>query len=247
MRIDILSLFPGMFRGPFDESIIKRAVEAGVVSIHLHDIRNWASGRHRVCDDYPFGGGPGMLMKPEPVFAATEAVLEMAPERGPVILLTPLGRRFDHQTALELSREQRLVFLCGHYEGVDARVHEHLVTGEISIGDYVLSGGELAAMVVVDAVVRHLPGALGSPESAQEESFAEGLLEAPHYTRPPEFRGWAVPEVLLSGHHAEIAKWRRRRNLLFTAQRRPDLLARTELTAEDRRWLAEEGPSEGEA
>jgi tRNA (guanine37-N1)-methyltransferase len=241
MRIDILSLFPGMFRGPFDESIVKRAVDAGLVSIHLHDIRDWAEGRHRVCDDYPYGGGPGMVLKPEPVFAATEAVLEMAPERGPVIALTPVGRQFDHGVAVELSRHERLVLLCGHYEGFDARVHEHLATDEISIGDYVLSGGEMAAMVLVDAVVRHLPGALGSPESAAEESFAEGLLEAPPYTRPPEFRGWAVPEVLLSGHHAEVAKWRRRRNLLLTARRRPDLLARAQLSDEDRLWLSAGG------
>ncbi len=241
MRIDILSLFPGMFQGPFDESIVKRAVDAGLVSIHLHDIRDWAEGRHSVCDDYPYGGGPGMVLKPEPVFAATEAVLEMAPERGPVVLLTPVGRQFDHDAALELARAERLVLLCGHYEGFDARVHEHLATHEISIGDYVLSGGEIAAMAVVDAVVRQLPGALGSPESAVEESFADGLLEAPPYTRPPEFRGWSVPDVLLSGHHAEVAKWRRRRNLLLTAQRRPDLLARARLTEEEREWLVEEG------
>lgn len=239
VRIDILTLFPGMFGGPFDESIIKRAAEASVVSIHLHDIRAWAKGRHKVCDDYPYGGGPGMVLKPEPVFAATEAVIGMAPERGPIVLLTPVGRRFDHGVAVELAREERLLLLCGHYEGFDARVHEQLATDEISIGDFVLSGGELAAMVVVDAVVRHLPGALGSPQSAQEESFVEGLLEAPPFTRPPEFRGWTVPEVLLSGHHAEVEKWRRRRNLLLTARRRPDLLARMDLSKEDRAWLAE--------
>jgi tRNA (guanine37-N1)-methyltransferase len=241
VRIDILTLFPGMFRGPFDESIIKRAIDAGVVSVHLHDIREWAEGRHKVCDDYPYGGGPGMVLKPEPAFAAAEAVLEMAPERGPIVLLTPIGRVFDHDLAVELARQQRLVLLAGHYEGFDARVHEHLATHEISVGDYVLSGGELAAMVVVDAVVRLLPGALGSPESPEDESFAHGLLEAPHYTRPPEFRGWEVPEVLLSGHHAEVAKWRRRRTLLLTAQRRPDLLARAALSEDERRWLRESG------
>ena len=241
MRIDILTLFPGMFRGPFDESIVKRAVDAGLVSIHTHDIRQWAEGRHKVCDDYVYGGGPGMVMKPEPVFAATEAVLEMAPERGPVLLMTPAGRKFDHDLAAELAGEQRLLVLAGHYEGFDARVHEHLATHEICIGDYVLSGGELAAMVVVDAVVRLLPGALGSPESPADESFAHGLLEAPHYTRPPEFRGWTVPDVLLSGHHAEVEKWRRRQNLLITAQRRPDLLIYADLTAADRDWLAENG------
>lgn len=238
MRIDILTLFPGMFRGPFDESIIKRAVEAGVVSIHIHDIRQWAKGRHKVADDYPYGGGPGMVLKPEPVFEATEAVLELAPERGPIVLMTPGGRRLDHELTLELASEPRLVLICGHYEGADARVHEHLATHEVSIGDYVLSGGELPAMVLVDAVVRHIPGALGSPESAAEESFAEGLLEAPPYTRPPEFRGWSVPEVLLSGNHAEVARWRRRRNLLWTAQRRRDLLAKAALTDEEREWLA---------
>ena len=237
VRIDILTLFPRMFVGPFDESIIKRAADAGLVEIHVHDIRQWAKGRHQVADDYPYGGGPGMVMKPEPVFEATEAVLEMAPERGPVVLLTPIGRTFDHEMAVELSQEQRLVLLCGHYEGFDARVHEHLASHEISIGDYVLSGGEIAAMAVVDAVVRHLPGALGCTESAREESYAEGLLEAPHYTRPPEYRGWEVPGILLSGHHAEVAKWRRRQNLLLTARRRPDLLTRVETTEEERRWL----------
>jgi len=239
MRIDILTLFPGMFRGPFDESIVKRAVESGLLSLHVHDIRQWAKGRHKVADDYPYGGGPGMVLKPEPVFAAAEAVLEMAPERGPVVLMTPIGRRFGHDVALELAREARLLVLCGHYEGVDARVHEHLATDEISIGDYVLSGGELPAMVLVDAVVRQLPGALGSAQSAAEESFVEGLLEAPPYTRPPEFRGWPVPEVLLSGNHPEVDRWRRRRNLLLTAQRRPDLLQGLSLSKEERQWLAE--------
>jgi len=241
MRIDILTLFPGMFRGPFDESIIKRAIDAGIVSMHIHDVRNWAKGRHKVADDYVYGGGPGMVLKPEPVFAATEAVLDLAPERGPVVLLTPSGRRLDHELTLDLAREKRLVLVCGHYEGVDARVHEHLATHEVSIGDYVLSGGELPAMVLVDAVVRHLPGALGSPDSAVDESFTEGLLEGPPYTRPQEFRGWEVPEVLLSGNHQEVARWRRRRNLLWTAQRRPDLLAAASLTEEEREWLASNG------
>lgn len=241
MRIDILTLFPNMFGGPFGESIIKRAVEADIVSIQLHDIRQWARGRHKVVDDYPYGGGPGMVLKPESAFAATEAVLEMVPELGPIVLLTPAGRRFDHQVAVKLAREQRLILLCGHYEGFDARVHEQLATDEISIGDYVLSGGELAAMVVVDAVVRQLPGALGCPQSAQEESFAQGLLEAPPYTRPPRFRDWPVPEVLLSGNHQEVARWQRRRNLLLTAQRRPDLLAGVQLSDEEKEWLDSSG------
>ncbi len=240
MRIDILTLFPGMFRGPFDESIIRRAIDAGLVSINLHDIRDWAEGKHQVADDYVYGGGPGMVMKPEPVFAATEAVLEMAPERGPIVLMTPAGHKFSHDLVLELAAEERLIVLSGRYEGFDARVHEHLATHEVSIGDYVLSGGELPAMVLVDAVVRQIPGALGSPDSVEDESFSHGLLEAPHYTRPPEFRGWEVPEVLLSGHHAEVDKWRRRQNLLLTAQRRPDLLARLSLSNEEKEWLSEQ-------
>jgi tRNA (guanine37-N1)-methyltransferase len=239
VRIDILTLFPGMFRGPLDESIVKRAIDVGLVEIHVHDIREWAEGRHQVADDYPYGGGPGMVLKPEPVFAATEAVVAMAPQRGPVVVMTPVGRRFDHDVALEFAAEERLTILCGHYEGFDARVHEHLATDEISIGDYVLSGGEIPAMVLVDAVVRQLPGALGCADSAAEESFADGLLESPHYTRPPTFRGWQVPDVLLSGHHAEVAKWRRRQNLLLTAQRRPDLLAAVDIAGEEQEWLAE--------
>ena len=238
MRIDVLTIFPNMFRGPFDESIVKRAVESGLVSINLHDIRRWAKDRHKTVDDYPYGGGPGMVMKADVVFAATESVLELAPQREPVILLTPAGRRLTHEIVVELAAKERLVLLCGHYEGFDARVHEHLATDEISIGDFVLSGGELAAMALVDAVVRHIPGALGSPQSTVEESFAEGLLEAPHYTRPPEFRGWPVPDVLVSGNHGEVAKWRRLQNILLTARRRPDLLASLELTAEEGEWLA---------
>jgi tRNA (guanine37-N1)-methyltransferase len=246
MRIDILTLFPAMFRGPFDESIIKRAVDSGVVSIQIHDLRQWAKGRHKVADDYVYGGGPGMVLKPEPVFEATDAVLEDAAERGPIVLLTPLGRKLDHDLTLELATERRLVLICGHYEGVDARVHEHLATHEVSMGDYVLSGGELPAMVLVDAVVRHLPGALGSPDSAGDESFADGLLEAPPYTRPPKFRGLEVPDILLSGNHAEVAKWRRKQNLLWTARRRPDLLAKADLTDEEREWLAAKSlPLEG--
>lgn len=247
MRIDILTLFPGMFRGPFEESIVKRAVDTGAVSIHVHDIRQWGEGRHKVVDDYPYGGGPGMVMKPGPIFAAAEAVLEMAPGRGPVVLMTPIGERFTQEKAAELSREERILIICGRYEGFDARVHEHLATHEISIGDYVLSGGEIPAMVVVDSVVRLLPGVLGSDQSVAQDSFSEGLLEAPPYTRPAEFRGWSVPEVLLSGNHQEVARWRRLRNLLLTAQRRPDLLTRFSLTEEERIWLRENGlaPNQG--
>ena len=238
MRIDLLTIFPNMFRGPFDESLVKRAVEGGLVSINLHDIRRWAKDRHKTVDDYPYGGGPGMVMKPDVLFAATESVLELAPQREPVILLTPAGRRLTHEIVVELAAKERLVIICGRYEGFDARVHEHLATDEISIGDFVLSGGELAAMALVDAVVRLIPGALGSPQSNVEESFAEGLLEAPHYTRPPEFRGWTVPDVLVSGDHGKVAKWRRLQNILLTARRRPDLLASLELTAEEGKWLA---------
>ncbi len=244
MRIDILTIFPGMFRGPFEESIVKRAVEKGIVQIFLHDIRDYASDRHRTVDDYPFGGGQGMLMKPEPLFAAVEDVQGQAPERGPVVLLTPQGRLFDGEVAVELARHDRIILICGHYEGVDARVHEHLATNEVSIGDYVLSGGELAAMVVVDAVVRQIPGALGSPLSSADDSFAQGLLEHPQYTRPAEFRGMSVPEVLLSGNHGEIARWCRRQSLLRTAQWRPDLLARADLTEEEKQWLLTNLPSQ---
>ena len=243
MRIDILTIFPGMFRGPFEESIVKRAVEKGIVQIFLHDIRDYASDKHRTVDDYPFGGGQGMLMKPEPLFAAVEDVQGQAAERGPIVLLTPQGRLFDQEVAVELARHDRLILICGHYEGVDARVHEHLATHEISIGDYVLSGGELAAMVVVDAVVRQVPGALGSPLSSVDDSFSQGLLEDPQYTRPADFRGMSVPEVLLSGNHGEIARWRRQQSLLRTAQRRPDLLARADLTEEEKQWLLTNLPS----
>ena len=221
MRIDILTLFPGMFRGPFEESIIKRAVERGLLEIGVHNIRDFAPGRHRVTDDYPYGGGAGMVMKPEPVFAAVEAVRRPSSR---VILMTPQGRIFTQSVALGLSRLGHLVLLCGHYEGVDERVREHLVDDELSIGDYVLTGGELPAMVVVDAVARLVPGVLGAGESAVEESFAAGVLEYPHYTRPPEFRGWKVPQVLLSGNHARISRWRREQSLLRTLRRRPELL-----------------------
>jgi tRNA (guanine37-N1)-methyltransferase len=237
MRIDILTIFPGMFRGPFEESIVKRAVEKELVQIFLHDIRDYASDKHRTVDDYPFGGGQGMLMKPEPLFAAVEDVQGQAAERGPIVFLTPQGRLFDQKVAVELASHDRLILICGHYEGVDARVHEHLATDEVSIGDYVLSGGELAAMVVVDAVVRQIPGVLGSPLSSADDSFAEDLLEYPQYTRPADFRGMGVPEVLLSGNHGEIALWRRQQSLLRTARRRPDLLIHADLTKEEKQWL----------
>ena len=221
MRVDILTLFPGMFVGPFDESMLKRAREAGLLQLNLVDIRDFATDRHRTVDDTPYGGGPGMVMKPGPIFAAVGAV-RSADSR--VILLSPQGRLFEQAMAIELSTLPHLVLICGHYEGVDERVREHLVDEELSIGDYVLTGGELAAMVVVDAVGRLLPGVLGAGESTVEESHSSGLLEYPQYTRPVEFRGWRVPDILLSGNHAEIARWRRRRALERTRERRPDLL-----------------------
>ena len=221
MRVDILTLFPGMFVGPFDESMLKRACEAGLLQLNLVDIRDFATDRHRTVDDTPYGGGPGMVMKPGPIFAAVGAV-RSADSR--VILLSPQGRLFEQAMAIELSTLPHLVLICGHYEGVDERVREHLVDEELSIGDYVLTGGELAAMVVVDAVGRLLPGVLGAGESTVEESHSSGLLEYPQYTRPAEFRGWRVPDIMLSGNHAEIARWRRRRALERTRERRPDLL-----------------------
>jgi tRNA (guanine37-N1)-methyltransferase len=239
MRIDIITLFPEMFRGPFDASIVARAVEQGIARIALHNLRDWGEGRHHIVDDYPYGGGAGMVLKPEPIFAAVEAVRPLAQPPGRLVLLTPQGRLLTQPIVDELAGHERLILLCGHYEGVDERVREHLADDEISIGDYVLSGGELAAMVLADAVVRKLPGALGSEASHLEESHAEGLLEYPQYTRPAEFRGWAVPEVLLSGHHGEVERWRRRQSVLRTARRRPDLLAKACLSEEERSWAAE--------
>jgi tRNA (guanine37-N1)-methyltransferase len=245
MHFDILTLFPAMFEGPFGESIIRRAVEAGRISIAVHNIRDYAPGKHRVTDDTPYGGGGGMIMKPEPIFNAVEAILgDAAPQQAgegapppPVILLSPQGRLFGLQVARELASRPRLVLICGRYEGVDERVRQYLCTDEISIGDYVLSGGELAAMVVVDAVTRLLPGVLGDPAAPYEDSHVGGLLEYPHYTRPAEYRGHEVPPVLLSGHHAELARWRRRESLRRTFLRRPDLLARADLSEADRAFV----------
>lgn len=252
MRFDILTLFPRMFCGPFDESIIARARKAGLIQIHLHNIRDYAEGKHKVTDDYPFGGGPGMVMKPQPIFDCLAAVRPLDPEPGRVILLTPQGRVLNQAIVRELARLPRLILICGHYEGVDERVREALVEDEISIGDYIVSGGEIAAVVLVDAVAREVPGVVGSRESLREESHASGLLEYPQYTRPAVFRGMAVPDILLSGHHGEIARWRRRQSILRTALRRPDLLARAQLTDEEHAWLAEQlaalgrGPGAGD-
>ena len=232
MRADILTLFPEMFRGPFEESIVKRAIDKGLIEITIHNIRDFSTDKHRTVDDYPYGGGPGMVMKPDPLFSAVES-LELPPET-PVVLLDPQGRLFNQGVALELARHQRLVLICGHYEGVDERVRKHLVTHEISIGDYILTGGEIPAMVLVDAVVRLVPGVVGSEESIQTDSLSSGLLQYPLYTRPADFRGWKVPEILLSGNHGEIASWRREQSLLRTLERRPDLLETAELTVGER-------------
>jgi len=235
MRIDIFTLFPEMFQGVFGASIIKRAIEKGLVDVQLYNIREWATDKHKTTDDTPYGGGGGMIMKPEPIFAAVEEVRSTS--ECPVILLSPQGRRFTQSIAQELSQHDRLMFICGRYEGVDERVRKHLATDEISIGDYVLSGGELAAMVVTDSVVRLLPGALGYESAAAEDSHATGLLEGPHYTRPLDFRGWTVPEILRSGHHANVARWRRLQALKRTLERRPDLLHKAQLTEGDREML----------
>jgi len=235
MHCDIFTLFPGMFQGPLTESILKRAQERGLLSIALHNIRDATTDKHHIVDDYPYGGGAGMVMKPDPIFASVEAVYA----GGPIILLTPQGRLFNQQIAQELSQQPRLTLLCGHYEGVDERVIEHLVTDELSIGDYILTGGELAAMIVVDAVARLIPGVV-TDESIQEESHSSGLLEYPHYTRPPEYRGWPVPDVLLSGHHEQIARWRRKESLRRTRQRRPDLFAKLDLSSKLDKKLLEE-------
>jgi tRNA (guanine37-N1)-methyltransferase len=225
VRFDIFTLFPEMFRGPLDESILKRARERGLIEIELHNPRDVTTDRHHIVDDYPYGGGAGMVMKPEPIFEAVERMYA----GGPIILLSPQGRLFTQEIARELATEPRITLLCGHYEGVDERIREHLATDELSIGDYVLTGGELAAMVVVDAVARLVPGVLASG-STEEESHTAGLLEYPHYTRPPEFRGWRVPDVLLGGNHAAIARWRRKEALRRTRGRRPDLLAKAALS-----------------
>ncbi|MGW8251202.1 MAG: tRNA (guanosine(37)-N1)-methyltransferase TrmD [Anaerolineales bacterium] len=217
-------------------SILQRAQARGLLQVHLHNIRDWTQDKHHVTDDEPYGGGGGMVMKPEPVFAAVEGVLGSPPE-CPVVLLTPQGRSFTQQVAQELAGQPHLGLLCGRYEGVDERVRQHLVADEISIGDYVLTGGELPALVLIDAIARLIPGALGDPDGAWDDSHASGLLEYPHYTRPPEFRGWRVPDVLLSGDHARIARWRRQQSLLRTLQRRPDLLDKAELSDDERRFL----------
>jgi tRNA (guanine37-N1)-methyltransferase len=236
MKFHLLTLFPAMFSGPLTESILKRAQENGLLEVALHNIRDYASDKHRTADDYPYGGGAGMVMKVEPLAACLEAVRTTAP-RAKVVLTSPRGTVFNQEMARELATEPELIVICGRYEGVDERVKELFVDHEVSIGDYVLTGGELAAMVVVDAVTRLLPGVLGSAESAVDESFSAGLLEYPQYTRPPEFRGLQVPDVLLSGNHAVIARWRHQQALRRTWQSRPDLLCTAILSPEDKAYL----------
>jgi len=221
MKIDVLTLFPGMFAGPLDESIVRRARDTGRLDLQIHNLRDYTHDRHRTVDDKPFGGGPGMLLKPEPIFEAVEG---LAGEATRVVLLTPAGRPFDQEIARELAQASHLLLVCGSYEGFDERIRESLADDELSIGDFVLTNGALPAMVIIDAVVRLLPGVLGDDTSARDESFSQGRLEYPQYTRPAEFRGMRVPEVLLSGNHAEIAKWRAEQARRRTEQRRPDLL-----------------------
>lgn len=237
MRIDIITLFPSMFRGPFDESIIKRARKKGILEINLHNLRDFTGDRHRTVDDLPYGGGAGMVMKPEPLFRAVEKVKEERRSSWKVILLSPQGQPFAQEKAKELAQEEGLIFICGHYEGVDERVREHLIDEELSLGDFVLTGGELAAMVIVDAIARMLPEVLGCKDSIREDSFYQTLLDYPHYTRPAEFRGWKVPGVLISGNHQKIREWRKKKKLENTFKKRPDLLKTAKLSREEEEML----------
>jgi tRNA (guanine37-N1)-methyltransferase len=245
MRFEVFTLLPEVFPPYLESSILKRAIQRGLIDVNIHNIRDYTHDKHHVTDDTPYGGGGGMVMKPEPIFEAVESVLGLAPPQTPlepianipIILLTPQGRVFDQTIAEELSAHERIALLCGRYEGVDERVREHLVTDEISIGDYVLTGGELPAMILIDAVSRLLPGVLGDPTGAEDDSHSMGLLEYPHYTKPAEFRGWKVPEILLSGDHAKIEKWRREQALTRTFHKRPDMLEKTELSDKDRKFI----------
>jgi tRNA (guanine37-N1)-methyltransferase len=250
MEFDVFTLLPEVFPPYLNSSILHRARQRGLIDVRIHNIRDWATDKHHVTDDEPYGGGGGMVMKVEPVFAAVESVLGPIPggdgndrastdsgARVPVILLTPQGRVFSQKIAMELVRHPRLALICGRYEGVDERIREHLVTDEISIGDYVLTGGELPALILMDGISRLIPGVLGDPDGAMDDSHATGLLEYPHYTRPPEYRDWGVPEILLSGDHAKIEKWRREQSLRRTFKRRPDLLESAPLSETDRKVL----------
>jgi len=242
VQIDILTLFPEMFQSPLSTGIFKRAIDRKLVRVNIHNIRDYTHDKHHTVDDYAYGGGAGMVLKPEPIFEAVEAIRSDIPHKQEIgavsiILLTPQGRLFSQKIALELSKYSRLILICGHYEGIDERVREHLATDEISIGDYVLSGGELAAMVVADTVIRLVPGVLGSEASVLDNSHATGLLEYPQYTRPPVYRGWAVPEVLLSGNHGQIAKWHREQAIIRTLKRRPELLDKVNLSFEEKQLV----------
>mgnify|MGYP001291932838 CR=1 FL=1 len=237
MRIDILTLFPNMFHGVLNESMLKRAQEKSLVKFNIIDFREFSTDKHKKVDDYPYGGGAGMVLSPQPIFDAVESIKKESDSSLRVLLMTPQGERFTQKKAMELAKENHLVFICGHYEGFDERIREHLVTDELSIGDYVLTGGELASMVIIDSVVRLIPGILGNQESYQYDSFSDGLLEYPQYTRPANFRGFKVPDVLLSGDHQKIERWRRQESLRRTFKRRPDLLKHAKLTDEDREFL----------
>jgi len=236
MRFDVFTLLPDIFPPYLEASILQKASERGLLEFHVHNIRDYTHDRHHTTDDTPYGGGGGMVMKPEPVFEAVESVLG-SPPTCPVILMTPQGRVFNQKIALELAEQPQVALLCGRYEGIDERIREHLVSDEISIGDYVLTGGELPALIIIDAIARLLPGVLGDPDGAMDDSHASGLLEYAHFTRPPEFRGWSVPETLLSGDHGKIARWRREQSLLRTLQKRPDMLENTPLSKADQKYI----------
>ena len=245
MQFEVFTLLPEVFPPYLESSILKRAAQRGLIDVRVHNIRDYTHDKHHVTDDTPYGGGGGMVMKPEPIFEAVESVLGLAPHlpplepasNTPIILLTPQGRVFNQRIAEELSGHKRIALLCGRYEGVDERVREHLVTDEISVGDYVLTGGELPAMMIIDAVSRLIPGVLGDPTGAEDDSHSMGLLEYPHYTKPPEFRGWKVPEILLSGDHAKIEKWRREQALTRTFNKRPDMLEKADLNDKDQKFV----------
>lgn len=246
MRFDVFTLLPQVIQPYLEASILQRAIQNNLLEVHIHDIRAWTVDKHHITDDAPFGGGGGMVMKPEPIFNAVEDVTG-SPPGCPVILLTPQGRTYNQQIAQYLAGQSRIALLCGRYEGIDERVREHLVTDEISVGDYVLTGGEIPALLLIDSIARLIPGALGDPDGAMDDSFASGLLEYPHYTRPAEFRGWRVPDVLLSGDHARIERWRRDQSILRTYRRRPDLLDKLELSKKDSQFLEKiKGPETSE-
>ena len=240
MQIDILTLFPQMFQSPLSTGLFQRAIDRNLIRVNFHNIRDFTHDKHHTVDDYPYGGGAGMVLKPEPIFEAVEKLitdLSLDQSKVPIILLTPQGRLFNQQIAQELSQYSHLLLICGHYEGIDERVREHMVSDEISIGDYILSGGELAAMVVIDSVARLVPGFLGSESSPLDDSHATGLLEYPQYTRPPVFRSWQVPEILLSGNHAQIAQWRREQAIIRTFKRRPDMLDKAKLCLKEEQLI----------